>query len=59
MGWCTLQTIQRRALRLQISEAGDNQKRLRKIAEKLLKAAEKGESWAIAMIADRGWMAKA
>jgi hypothetical protein len=43
----------RDALRLQIAEAGDNQKRLRRIAEKLLKAAEKGESWAIGMVADR------
>jgi hypothetical protein len=43
----------RDALRLQIAEAGDNQKRLRKIAEKLLRAAEKGEPWAVKEIADR------
>jgi len=41
------------ALKMQIAEAGDDLKRLRKIAEQLLKKAEKGDLVAIREVADR------
>lgn len=41
------------ALRIEITEAGDNLKRLRKIARKALDLAEAGEAWAVQFVADR------
>jgi len=41
------------ALRMEIAEAGDNHKRLRRIADALLKKAEAGDIQAIAQVADR------
>lgn len=41
------------ALRMEIAEAGDSLKRLRKIAAKALDLAEAGEAWAVQFVADR------
>lgn len=41
------------ALRMEIAEAGDNHKRLRRIAAKLLAKAEEGDMQAIQQVADR------
>lgn len=40
------------ALRLEVADGG-NQKKLRRIAKKLLDEAMKGEAWAVNMVADR------
>jgi Family of unknown function (DUF5681) len=43
----------RDALRMEIADAGDDRKLLRKIAKRLLEMAEKGDMPAISMLADR------
>src|ERR1700730_9128196 len=43
----------RDALRMEIADAGDDRKLLRKIAKRLLEMAEKGDMSAISMLADR------